>query len=66
MGEGGFEPPAPWSQTKNHTRLDHPPRELERLIKDSIILNNLSLILKTSTEISNIFSNFNFFYLRES
>ncbi len=34
MGEGGFEPPAPWSQTKiyavekplqNHTRLDHPP-----------------------------------------
>lgn len=35
MGEGGcvrkslkanpIEPPAPWSQTKNHTRLDHPP-----------------------------------------
>ena len=35
MGEGGFElpedhrdggfSPAPWSQTKNHTRLDHPP-----------------------------------------
>ena len=36
MGEGGFEPPAPWSQTKihavektlqYHTKLDHPPVE---------------------------------------
>ena len=25
MGEEGFEPPAPWSQTKNHTSLDHSP-----------------------------------------
>ena len=25
MGEGGFEPPATWSQTRNHTKLDHPP-----------------------------------------
>ena len=25
MGEGGFEPPTPWSQTKNHTNLDYPP-----------------------------------------
>jgi len=36
MGEGGFvrasryrkssiEPPTPWSQTKNHTKLDYPP-----------------------------------------
>ena len=42
MGEGGFElpedyrnddlSPAPWSQTKNHTRLDHPPTLRERII----------------------------------
>ena len=25
MGGEGFEPSTPWSQTKNHTRLDHPP-----------------------------------------
>jgi len=46
MGEGGFEPPAPWSQTKihavektlqYHTSLDHPPvKNWAFLIKDLI------------------------------
>ena len=35
MGEGGFEPPATWSQTRNHTKLDHPP------IKSVEVIDNL-------------------------
>ncbi len=41
MGEGGFEPPATWSQTRNHTKLDHPPvksaKEIDILIKKNKI-----------------------------
>ena len=25
MGGEGFEPSTTWSQTRNHTKLDHPP-----------------------------------------
>ncbi len=51
MGEGGFEPPATWSQTRNHTKLDHPPIKYEGLI-DFLCINNekfsyYMLIIKT-------------------
>ena len=39
MGEGGFEPPTPWSQTKNHTKLDHPPIVSEGLINFLKVFN---------------------------
>ena len=65
MGEGGFElpedyrnddlSPAPWSQTKNHTRLDHPPIIYE---KSSIKNNNYTI------EKLILFFQFYFFYVK--
>ena len=37
MGEGGFEPPAPWSQTKNHTKLDHPPLDKRAVVQKDFV-----------------------------
>ncbi len=47
MGEGGFEPPATWSQTRNHTKLDHPPvKSVEEI--DNLCFRNESLDHKIS------------------
>ena len=43
MGEGGFEPPTTWSQTRNHTKLDHPPFKIEQEfdnLRDSKVIKN--------------------------
>ena len=44
MGEGGFEPPTTWSQTRNHTKLDHPPfkieQEFDNLCDNKVIKNH--------------------------
>ena len=39
MGGEGFEPSTTWSQTRNHTKLDHPP---EGLVEENNDNNNSS------------------------
>ena len=57
MGEGGFEPPATWSQTRNHTKLDHPPVKIEGKI-DNICSDNENQDHKLSNIRTQIFIRF--------
>ncbi len=57
MGEGGFEPPATWSQTRNHTKLDHPPIKFIEEI-DNLCFSNENLDHKISIIMIQIFIRF--------